>query len=276
MKFKIVADSSSCIFDVEDCNYYSSVPLKIISNKEYVDTKELNVRQMVDELKVYKGKTGSSCPNCAEWVEAFGDADGVFAITITSRLSGSYDAACMAKKEYEEAHPGAKVKVIDSLSAGPQLKMLVDKIVELINEGKDYDIICTEIDEYFPHAQLLFSLQSVDNLAKNGRVNPVIAMAVNALGIRIVGIALDGRLEQLHKVRGEKKAMNALYEEMKARKFTGSKVLIGHCFNKPAVELLSSHIKADHPECHIEEIPLGGLCSFYAEEGGLMVGFEVE
>lgn len=276
MNIKIVADSSSCLYEVPNVDYYTSVPLKLISNKEYVDNKELNVRQMVDELRAYKGKTGSSCPNCAEWVEAFGDADYVFAITITSRLSGSYNAACMAKQEYEETHPGAKVKVIDSLSAGPQLKMLVDKIIEKVNEGKDYDTICKEIDEYFPHAQLLFSLQSVDNLAKNGRVKPVIAMAVNALGIRIVGLAEEGQLEQKHKCRGEKKAMKALYDEMKAMKFTGNKVYIGHCFNKPAVELLSSHIKADYPECYIEEVALGGLCSFYAEEGGLMVGFEVE
>ena len=94
---------------------------------------------MVDELRAYKGKTGSSCPNCAEWVEAFGDAEYVFAITITSRLSGSYNAACMAKQEYEETHPGAKVKVIDSLSAGPQLKMLVDKIIEKVNENMELE-----------------------------------------------------------------------------------------------------------------------------------------
>ena len=91
MNFRIVTDSSSNVLSRpgED---YGCVPLKIVAGQEYVDVPGLNVTQMVEDLKNYKGKSGSSCPNVGEWLEAFGDAQYVFGITITKHLSGSYNA----------------------------------------------------------------------------------------------------------------------------------------------------------------------------------------
>ena len=126
MKFKIVADSASNVYELENTNY-QSVPLKIITDKEYVDDKHLNVFQMAMDIKAYKGKSGTSCPNSAEWLEAFQDAEYIFGVAITSRLSGSYNSAVMAAKEYTEAHPERKVHIVDSLSTGPHMKMIVEK-----------------------------------------------------------------------------------------------------------------------------------------------------
>ena len=92
MKYKIVADSSCNIVSVQDSTF-ASVPMKIVAEREYVDDAHLDVAQMVEDLKQYKGKSGSSCPNVGEWLEAFGDAEEVFGITISKHLSGSYNAA---------------------------------------------------------------------------------------------------------------------------------------------------------------------------------------
>ena len=123
MNYLIVADSSADLAtSAKTFNnaIFSSVPLKIItSEKEYVDDAELNVEQMVSELEHYKGRSSSSCPNPSDWLEAFGEAERIFCITITSGLSGSCNSATMAKDEYESAHPDRKVFVIDSLSTGP-------------------------------------------------------------------------------------------------------------------------------------------------------------
>ena len=107
MRYQIVSDSSSNIFTLEGA-CYTTVPMKIImGEKEFVDTAALDVRGMVDALRVYKGKSGSSCANAQEWLEAFGDADMVFGVTISRNLSGSYNAAEAAAREYAEEHPGA-------------------------------------------------------------------------------------------------------------------------------------------------------------------------
>ncbi len=274
MKLKIVADSASNVYERSDVPY-ASVPLKIIAKKEYADDKHLDVYQMAQEIKEYKGKSGTSCPNAAEWLEAFGDAEGVFGVTITSRLSGSYNAALMAGNEYTETHPERKVHIVDSLSTGPHMKMIVDKLAELIQSGLSFDDIKEQIDDYTnKHTHLLFSLESVTNLARNGRVNPAIAMAVNALGIRIVGEAYDGQLAQRNKVRGEKRAVAQLFSNMKALGFKGAKVIIGHCYNEKGAEAIKNTILSEFPDCQIEIHTNHALNVFYAELGGLLVAFE--
>ena len=275
MKYKIVADSSSNLYDgyVEN---FSSVPLKIICNgKEYVDIPSLDTRQMIDDLKNTKEKSSTSCPNLFEWREAFGEADNVFAVTITSGLSGSYSAAVSAKKDYITEYPDKKVYVIDSLSAGPELHLIVDKLYELISKDLPFETIKEEINEYKKRTHLFFSLESLENLAKNGRVNPAVAKIAGILGIRVIGKASDaGTLQPLFKCRGEAKTIEKLASEIGKFNIDNGKIIIAHAENENAAHLLAGTILKDHPLCSIKIEPCGGLCSYYAEEGGLMIGIE--
>ena len=275
MQFKIVADSSSNVRSMDGVSF-ANVPLKIITKeKEYVDDQTLDLAQMVEELKAYKGTSGTSCPNVVEWMEAFGDADAVFAIAITSNLSGSCNAARQAAEEYMEEHPDRKVCVLDSLSAGPELRLIAEKIREGILAGKAFEEIEAETREYMKHTHLLFTLQSLANLARNGRVNPAVAKLAGVLGIVIVGKASDvGTLQQMHKCRGEKRAIDTLYKEMKAHGYAGGRVRIGHNFNLAGAQVLREIILAEFPGADISIEQSAGLCLFYAEEGGLLVGYE--
>lgn len=275
MQYKIVADSSSNIRTLDGVTF-ESVPLKIITKeKEYVDTADLDLVQMVADLKAYKGTSGTSCPNMLEWMEAFGDAQGVFAIAITSNLSGSCNAAQQAAAEYMEAHPGRKVCVLDSLSAGPELRLIAEKVRTGIEAGLAFEEIEANTRAYMKHTHLLFTLRSLNNLARNGRVNPAVAKIAGVLGIVIVGKASDvGTLQQMHKCRGEKRAIDTLYKEMKAHGYAGGRVRIGHNMNPEGAQELCSVIRAEFPEADISVEQSAGLCLFYAEEGGLMVGYE--
>ena len=275
MNYKIVADSSANLLSFDGIPF-ASVPLKIVTDeKEYVDDASLDTAAMLADIEAYKGRSGTSCPNVGEWVEAFGDAENVFAVAITSNLSGCYNACVQAKNVYEEAHSGRRVCCLDSLSVGPEMALIVEKLKELIDEGKDFDRIEAEIREYMKRTHLLFMLESVENLAKNGRVNPLVAKAVGFLGIRIVGKASDvGTLQQLHKCRGEKKGLEKLIEEMEAHGFRGGKVRIAHCFNESAAKALRELVRSKFADIEATIIPMTGLCSFYAERGSVMIGFE--
>ena len=126
MKFKIVSDSSSNVMALSGVPF-SSVPLKIIAgDKEYIDNADLDLAGMIGDLKKHKGKSGSSCPNVQEWLDAFEDAENVFCVTISKNLSGSYNAAVQACGEYMDEHPDRKAYVFDSLSAGPELAMIIE------------------------------------------------------------------------------------------------------------------------------------------------------
>ena len=274
---KIVADSSADVLNLEQIAY-ANAPLVIrTTQKEYVDNAELDVAQMVKDLLSNTEQTTTACPGVGDWIDAFGDAKYVFCVTITSGLSGSYNSAMTAKQNYEEAHPDRKVFVIDSLSAGPELKLLIEKIRELILAGKEYEEICTSIKQYMEHTGLIFSLESVRNLANNGRVSHLVAGAVGILGIRILGRAsAEGTLEQMYKCRGEKKALPTLLKMLHDHNFNGGKLRIGHVFNDQAALKVKEMVLADYPNADIEIYPLRGLCSFYAENGGILMGFEKE
>lgn len=271
----IVADSSADLPQLKAIPFRSA-PLKIITrDNEYVDDDTLNVAEMVNDLQHYKGKSSTSCPNPDEWLRTFGDAENVFCFTITATLSGSYNAAMSAKKIYEEEHPGRRVFVFNSLTAGPEIVLMIEKAEELIMAGKSYEEICAEIVAYQLKTGLLFILESMKNLANNGRVSPLVAKAAGLLGIRVVGKASDrGDLEPLDKVRGIDKALDALVKRMKSLGSEGGKVRIAHCFNEEAALKLKEMITNEFKKVQIEIYKCKGLCSFYAEKGGMLVGFE--
>lgn len=275
MNIRIVADSSANLRTVETENLIS-VPLTIRTDeKEFVDDASLDINTMTDYLASYKGKSGSACPSSQDWFDAFGDAEHIFAVSITSNLSGSYNSARVAKEQYEEEHPGRKVCLIDSLSAGPELKLIIEKIKELNKKGLSFEEICDGITEYQKKTHLVFMLKSLTNLANNGRVSPAVAKIAGILNIHVVGIASSvGTLEQKEKSRGEKKAIDAMKKIMTELKYSGGKVRIDHCFNLEGAIALKDLILSVFPSADIIIGENYGLCSFYAEKGGILAGFE--
>ena len=275
MKIRIVADSSANLKTDLSRNLIS-VPLKITAgDKTFVDDENLDVKEMADYLAAYNGKSGSACPGTGEWMDAFGGADWVFVVTITSNLSGSYNSARVAVEEYLEEHPGCKIHVFDSLSAGAELKLIVEKIEELLAKGMEFDAICDKVHEYMKTTYLEFNLKSLRNLANNGRVSPAVAKLAGMIGLHLVGKASEvGTLEPTDKIRGEKKAIITLYKNMKELGYKGGKVRIDHGMNVPAAQKLAEMIHEEYPQADVVIDLVGGLCCFYAEVGGLMVGFE--
>ena len=272
---KIVADSSCDLFDLKQVPF-ACAPMKILTaEKEFVDDDSLDVEEMVHFMDQYKGKSKSSCPNTVDWLDAFGDADDIFCITITSGLSGSYNAACAAKQLYESEHAGKRVFVIDSLSAGPELVLAIDKLEEYIAHGMAYEDICHQITQYIKKTGLVFMLKSLKTFANNGRVSPIVARLVGIAGICIVGKASDvGTLEPMHKCKGEKRSLETLVSDLEREGFRSGKISIGHCQNESAALQLRDLILAKFKNAAIEIHKFRGLCSFYAEKGGVLVGFE--
>ena len=175
----------------------------------------------------------------------------------------------------EEAHPDRKVCVIDSLSAGPELTLIAEKLRELILAGKDFEDTEKEIFKYCQRIGLFFMLESLQNFANNGRIKPIVAKAVGLLGIRLVGKASDeGQLQPLDKCRGERKAIEAIAELLGEAGLKKGKVILHHCFNPDATKALADAISKRYPQAKTEISICRGLCSFYAEKGGLLVGYE--
>lgn len=274
-QFRIAADSSCNLFTLNGADFVS-VPLTIrTETEEFRDDASLDVDAMVSTLRSTRGRSYSACPNVADWESAFGESGDVIAFTITSSLSGSYNAACAAGKNCTERNPARRIHVVDSLSAGPEIALLIEKALSEQSSGDGFDEVCENLKAYQRRTRLLFSLESMHNLAQNGRISRLTATMAGVLGIRAIGPAgAEGTLEMLGKCRGARKARHFMLCELERLGYRGGSVRIGHCQNETFAQELCTEIRQRFPAADVRCYPLRGLCSYYAERGGIMLGFE--
>ena len=273
---KIIADSSANITALAGVSY-QSVPMTIrAGERDFVDDETLDPHELLDYLASYSGKSGTACPSLDCWLRAFEGADEIFVLTITSRLSGTCASAMAARDVYLQSHPDTKIHVFDTLSTGPEMQLLAERIAALYAMGLSFDVICEKAREYLATTHLLFRLKSLHNLAQNGRVSKLTAGAVGILGIQILSTASsEGTIQPVEKCRGEKKTREAMVQHILDAGYRGGKVRIHHAENPDAAGALAASLHERFPEADIEILPCAGLCSYYAERGGVIVAFEM-
>ncbi|HFR3426391.1 TPA: DegV family protein [Streptococcus suis] len=279
-KWKIVADSGCDYRQLNNLapdTEFVSVPLTIqIGADTFVDQADLDIDKMMEVMYASSEAASSACPSPQAYQTAFEGAENVVVITLTGGLSGSFNAARVARDMFVEEHPEVNIHLIDSLSAGGEMDLIVDEINRLIATGLEFDELVQAITAYQENSKLLFVLAKVDNLVKNGRLSKLLGTVVGLLNIRMVGEASsEGKLELLQKARGHKKSVLAAFEEMKKAGYNGGRIVMAHRNNAKFFQQFSELVKASFPNAVIEEVPTSGLCSFYAEEGGLLMGYEI-
>ncbi len=277
MTIRVVSDSASDLLELPEIDY-RTVPLKIMfGGHEYVDEIGTDVEGMVLALQEHNGPSTTSCPNVQEWLDAFEGADEVFAVTISGNLSGSFASAEIAKADYCKAHPEAKVHLFDSRATGPFMRLIIEKLRDGIVAGLSFEEIKAGTIEYQKSLRILYALESLNNLANNGRVNQHVAKIASVLNIRSIGHASDeGTVELLHNCRGEKRTLRTLVKEMVERGCVGGTVHIDHCLNLKAALGLKAEIEKQIAGTAVQIHPCTALCSYYADKGGLIIGYEVE
>lgn len=274
-KFQILADSASDLTNayLDDENIsFKVVPLTILANNnEYVDDDNIDIDAMLDDMHKCKKNT-SACPAPQSFLQEFDKAEYTFVVTITAKLSGCYNAAVVAKNSYDKPD---NVFVIDSKATGGTEILLVDRLVKLIRQGLSYEEICQKIIEYRDKKSLFFILQKFDNLINNGRMSKIAGLIANTLVIRPICIAKEGEIAIAKKVMGLKNAFSKLIQMIK-EKFqqepeNREKLIISHCKNEEDANFLKEEISKVCEFKEIEVRPMGGLCSFYALEKGLIL-----
>lgn len=281
MTWKIVSDSGCDFQKIKDLavtTNFERVPLTIqVGNEIFTDDAELDIDEMMEKMYATSTASKSACPSPDDYLKSFAGADNIFVVTITGTLSGSNNSAQLAKKLYQEEHPNVNIHVIDSLSAGGEIDLIVHKLNHLIGQGLSFEEVVQAITDYQKKTKLLFVLSKVDNLVKNGRLSKLLGTVVGLLNIRMVGEASSqGTLELLQKARGHKKSLTAAFEELLKAGYAGGEIIIAHRNNTKFCQQFSELVKEKYPKASITIIPTSGLCSFYAEEGGLLMGYEIE
>lgn len=277
MKTRIISDSSCDIWELDGVDF-ATVPLTISTDeKTFVDDDSIDVHEMLDYLEGYKSRSFTACPSVEGWLDAFADADEIYVVTLTSGLSGTFNSALTAKKIYLEKNPDAKVYVVDSLSTSSEQLLIVEKIKALKQAGNSFDEVCKKIEQYKGKTRLFFAFQSLNNFAQNGRVPKVLAQAIGVLGISIIGTASEtGTVKPISKCRGKKAVIANLMQQLKGAGYKGGRLNVSHVENEELAVLFTEKVKNIYPDADVNVYPSRGLCAYYGERGGLLIGCECD
>ena len=253
MEWKIVVDTACDFREIpnkaENVSY-ERVPFSLqIEDKVYVDTLDLDIDEMMREMYASSEAARSACPSPEAYLSAYRGADNVIVLTLTGGMSGSYNSAVIGEKMLKEENENVNIHIINTLSAGGQNDLFLLKINELIKDGLSFDEVVERMNDYQRNTKLIFSLEKVDNLVKNGRLSKLAAAVVGLLNMRMVGEASsEGTLHLLHKVRGEKKAISTVVDEMIKAGYKGGRAVITHRNNENICKKIEEKLKEKFSE----------------------------
>ncbi len=273
---RIVADSSFDRTPDRIEKGVSWVPFKInIDEKVYKDDENLDIEMFAKELSNSKDFE-SACPSPDEYFKAFHKSDGdVFCFTITSKLSGSYNAAVLAKKMINEVEPDKKVHIFDSKGTSTTIGLIYDFVQKMIDDGHTFEEIVIETEQYIRNIETMFILDSLSNLHKKGRLSNLSMMLVTTLKIYPIMGADNGLIEKLAQIRGKQKALKKFVDIMaeKCSDFSNKVIHISHADNEEEVNVLKKYMSDILNPKDIVVYPVRGLNYVYADRGGIIVSF---
>ena len=279
MSIKILTDSAADILpsEAEELGI-TVIPLIVtINGQDYKDVVEMSHDEYYKILPTCKELPTTSQISPSTYEDYFGTmveaGDTVIAITLSSRVSGTYQSACIAAEEYD-----GKVLVVDSMNATVGQRVIVYRAVELLKEGKSAEEIVEILNKEKDHVRLLAVIDTLEYLKKSGRISATTAFVGGVLNIKPVVAIVDGQVVMVGKARGSKNGSNLLRKMIEEGP--------GVDFNKPYVigysgssdRMLVDYVEdnADLWKTQIKEIPscrVGAVIGTHVGPDGIAVAF---
>ena len=275
---KILGDSA-CDLTTElekELNAERAVPFNLeIGNDSFVDDETLSMPVLMEKMKACTGKMGSSCPSPAQWMTAFVNAGGGFAVTISSKLSGMYQSAKIGLEMAKSEVKGLVGHVFDSKSASCGEVLVALKIRQYMENGLNFDAVVKKVEQFIEGMKTFVLLEDISNLVKNGRMSKVKGKIISVLGIKPVLCSKDGEIDLFGKFRGSSNVAGKLFEciAMSKRETKGEDLIISHCNNRSLAEALRDMAKEIFDFSRILILETKGLSSFYACDKGVILSF---
>ncbi len=253
----------------------SSVPLTLtLGDEAFVDDDTLCLPSFMQAMKACKGRIGSAAPSPGLFQEAFEKAPPSFAVTLSSRLSGSYQSAVAGAKM--AAENGADTHVFDSKSASAGEILLSIQLRKLIAAGLDKAGIIAKAEQFIACMKTYFVLENVENLRKNGRLNLITEKVVSILGLKpLLGSDGDGNIQMYSYARGKNKVLQMMVDTIAESGFdsSGQDLVITHCNNPSMAGQLKEMAEKTYHFAKIWVVPTRGVSSVYANNGGVILAY---
>lgn len=278
MEYQIIVDS--CVdFNEEvfgDPSEMKRIPFQLLIDDEALTDEGLDSDELIRKMKASKRKISTACPSLHDYLEAYKTCAVNYVVTISSRLSGSFQSAMAAKQMLEESGSDSKVYVIDSKTAAAGQTLVALQLKRMLEQQMESTQIMLRMNQYISNLQTLFVPVSLNNLEKNGRIKGIQVIMSKVLHIiPILGANKEGTLELKDKARGEAQAMEKLMNLIRrdAVNMTETVLAITHVNARAKAEELCDKIKSLFTFKEVIIFQASGLSTVYADDGGIVLSF---
>ena len=277
MTYKIIGDSCLDLTDeLKKDPHFQMVPLTLqVDDAQVIDDETFDQKSFLELVKNGKDCPKTACPSPEKFKEAFEcGADNIFVITLSSHLSGTYNAAVVGKELYEEEHGKDKnIAVVDSLSASSGELNIAMKIRDLCEQGLPFEEVVREAESYRDSMETFFVLESLDFLRKNGRLTGLQAFFATTLNIKPIMAGDKGVIVKLEQARGMNKALSRMADIAVSRggETEKKRLIIAHCNNRDRAEQVKEMLSSRASFGEIVITDTAGVATVYAGDGGIIV-----
>ena len=277
MSYKIAIDScGELLKEWKEDERVESVPLTLmVGNESIIDDQTFDQKSFLKKVAECPECPKSACPSPECYMKAYEDeAEHIYAVTLSSELSGSYNSAVLGKNLYLEEHPEKKIHVFNSKSASGGESLIAMKIIECENKGLSFEEVISTVDEYIEEMSTFFVLENLETLRQNGRLSRVKALVASALKIKpVMGSTPEGNICQLDQARGMNKAIVKMVDHIgeKGINIQSKTVAITHCNCPERARMLEEAIRERLNPANIVVMDTAGVSSMYANDGGVIV-----
>ena len=277
MSFKIIGDSCCDMPEFYRRNpHFSFVPLTIhLGEESFIDDESFDQLSFIRKVAESTECPRTSCPSPQAYADAYDcDAEDIYVITLSERLSGSYNSAIVGRDLYLEDHPHKNIYVVNSCSAAGGEGLLALKIYEQASEGMKFADVVRGVEAYKGTMHTYFVLDTLETLRRNGRLSNVTAIIANALNIKPIMIGTrEGEIEKLSQVRGIEKAVTKMCETAIAEAADPQQktVYITQINCPERAERAADIFRAHGGFRDIQVISGAGISTVYANDGGIIV-----
>lgn len=271
---KIVVDS--CVDFNEETKEFPRAPFRILIDDEEIVDSDLDQAELIRKMKKTKNQIKTACPPPEDFMNKFSEYKNVFAVALSSQLSGSYNSAVLAVNLLKEKFPDKFVHIFDSKTAATGETMIALKVKQLTEQNLSPQEIIELTNKYISKLRTFFILESLDNLAKNGRITNFKAMIGSMLQIvPIMGENGEGQIVLKEQVRGRKKAFDRLVNIIGEHNVDFENTILGitHVNCREKAEKLMEQIKSKYDFKEIKIFEASGLSTVYADDGGIIIAF---
>lgn len=277
---KVLCDSCSDLpRELLTARGIDSIPLTVIlGNEELKDGVDITADQFYERVQREKLAPRTSQVTPAEYGlffrRAVADGSEAVYIGLSSGLSGSMQSALLAAQEPEL---GGRVHVVDSLGASVGLGLMVIKAADLAESGLPAASIKDEIDRYRARVCHVFTLNTLEFAARSGRVTRFSSIAAGVLDIKpVLNMDMEGHLVPFEKVRGRKKALNRLFEEMERLGANPAGQRVGLCHAQDAVTAaeMAERFRTQYGAAEVVVGQIGATIGSHVGPGCISIFFE--